>query len=281
MTSPEEIISAQKQSWNTFSGGWQKWDSFIQKWIGSVGEAINEKALLKSGDRVLDAATGTGEPGLSAAKIVGSGEVVGTDVAEEMVHFAEENAKKQGITNFSAVVAATSDLPFKDSSFDAAISRFGVIFAPDVLSDIKELMRVVKPGGKISAGVWAEPVKNHWATIIPKIIQEIMQTTPPPAGEPGIFRCAEPNSLPDIMTEAGLRDIGKIEVTGELVTDSPEQYWDFMTEVAAPVAGALSKAEDAIREQIHQKTLEVLRADHMRGTQVVIPWSAWVVYGTK
>src|SRR3989344_9313258 len=99
MTPPEEIISAQKQSWNTFSGGWQKWDSFIQNWIGSVGEAIIEKASLKVGDRVLDAATGTGEPGLSAAKIVGAGEVVGTDVAEEMVHFPEENAKTQGITN--------------------------------------------------------------------------------------------------------------------------------------------------------------------------------------
>lgn len=255
MASHEEIIFSQKQSWNTFSGGWQKWDPFIQNWLGPVGDAINQKASLKAGDRVLDAATGTGEPGLSAAKIVGAGEVVGTDVAEEMVHFARGNAKKQGIANFSAVVAATSKLSFKDNSFDAAISRFGVIFAPDVLSDIRELMRVVKPGGKISAGVWAEPVKNPWATIIPKMIQEIMHLPPLPAGAPGIFRCAEPNSLPNIMTEAGLRDVGKIEVRGGFVADSPEQYWNFMTEVAAPVAGALSGADDTVRGQIHKKTL--------------------------
>lgn len=281
MQTKEDVISVQKQAWNTFSGGWQKWDLFIQSWMGPVGEAIIDKAALKQGNRVLDTATGTGEPGLSAAKIVGSGEVVGTDVAEDMVAIAEENAKAQGITNYSAVAAATSDLPFEDNSFDAAISRFGVIFSPDVFADIKELMRVVKPGGNISAGVWAEPQKNNWATIIPKIINEIMNTTPPPSGSPGIFRCSQPDSLPTIMTEAGLRDVNKIEVTGEFTADSPEQYWGVMLDIAAPIVGALSKADESVAEEIHQKTLEALRADYMRDGQVVIPWSAWVVYGTK
>lgn len=277
----EEVLSVQKKSWNTFSGGWQKRDSFIQDWMGPVGEAIIDKADLKQGDRVLDAATGTGEPGLTAAKQVGSGEVVGTDVAEEMVRIAEENAKAQGITNFSAVTAATSDLPFEDNSFDAAISRFGVIFAPDVLADVKELVRVVKPGGRISAGAWAEPSKNHWATIVPKIIQEVMHIPPPPIDAPGVFRCAQPDSLPTIMKEAGLREVDNVEVTGEYVTDSPERYWEIMLDIAAPIVGALAKADQSVVEAIHQKTLEVLRANHMKGGRVVIPWSAWVVWGTK
>lgn len=281
MAEKKEVIATQRQSWNKFSGGWQKWDPFIQKWMGPVGKAIIEKAELKEGDRVLDTATGTGEPGLSAAKLVGSGEVVGTDVAEEMVVFAEENAKTQGIKNFSAVAAATSELPFEDNSFDAAISRFGVIFAPDVTADIKEIMRVVKPGGKISAGAWAEPAKNSWATIVPKIIQEVMKTTPPPPDAPGIFRCAEPSSLPNIMSEAGLKDVDSIEVTGEFIVDSPEQYWEVMLEIAAPIVGALSKASEEVCEEIHQKTLEVVRSNHMSGGKVVIPWSSWVVFGTK
>ena len=281
MAEKKEVLSSQRQSWNKFSGGWQKWNSFIQKWMGPVGKAIIEKAELKEGNRVLDAATGTGEPGLSAAKLIGSGEVIGTDVAEDMVGFAEENAKAQGIENYSAVVAPTSDLPFEDNSFDAVVSRFGVIFAPDVTADINELMRVVKPGGKISAGVWAEPAKNPWATIIPKIIQEVMQTTPPPPDAPGIFRCSQPDSLSNIMTEAGLKDVDRIEVTGEFVVDSPEQYWELMLEIAAPIVGALSKSDESVAEEIHQKTLEVVRVNHMSGGKSVLPWSAWVIFGTK
>ena len=142
-------------------------------------------------------------------------------------------------------------------------------------------MRVVKPGGKISAGVWAEPVKNPWATIIPKIIQEVMQTTPPPPDAPGIFRCSQPDSLSNIMTEAGLKDVDRIEVAGEFVVDSPEQYWELMLEIAAPIVGALSKADESVAEEIHQKTLEVVRVNHMSGGKAVLPWSAWVIFGTK
>lgn len=281
MISNEEVIADQKQSWNKFSSGWQKWDLFIQNWLGPVGEAIIQKATLKSTDRVIDAATGTGEPGLSATKVVSSGEVVGTDVAEEMIQVAEEKAKAKGITNYSAVVASTYDLPFEDNSFDAAISRFGVIFSPDMLADIKELKRVVKPGGKISAGAWAEKEKNQWATLVPKIIHEVMQMDPPPPDAPGIFRCNEPDSLSNIMKEAGLKDVDKIEVTGEFKVDSPEEYWKMMTEIAAPIVGALSKADEGTQEVIYKKAMEELRANHLQGEQVVIPWSAWVVHGTK
>ncbi|MBI3633211.1 MAG: class I SAM-dependent methyltransferase [Candidatus Vogelbacteria bacterium] len=282
MQQNEEVISAQKQSWDKFSGGWKKWDLFIQNWMGPVGKAIIDKASLKQGDRVIDSATGTGEPGLSAAKYVGSeGAVAGTDVSEEMVRIAQENAKAQGITNYSAVVAATSALPFNDNSFDAAISRFGVIFAPDVSADIKELMRVVKSGGKISVGAWAEPIKNQWATIIPKIFQEITKTTPSSANAPGVFRCSQPDSLPTIMAEAGLRDVNKIEVTGEFIADSLQQYWDIMLDIAAPIVGALSKVDESVRREVYKKTLEVLHSNFMKGERVVIPWSAWVVCGTK
>ena len=105
--------------------------------------------------------------------------------------------------------------------------------------------------------------------------------TPPPPDAPGIFRCSQPDSLSNIMTEAGLKDVDRIEVTGEFVVDSPEQYWELMLEIAAPIVGALSKADESVAEEIHQKTLEVVRVNHMSGGKAVLPWSAWVMFGTK
>lgn len=281
MASIEEAISAQKSAWNAFAAGWNKWESFIRSFMGAVSEVMLEKVSLKSGDRVLDAATGAGEPGLTVAKLVAGGEVVGTDVAERMVAFANENAAKQGVANYRAVAAATSDLPFEDGAFDAAVCRFGVIFSPDVLADVKELARVVKDGGKISASAWAAAAKNPWATLIPDILGGFIEMPAPAPEAPGLWRCAAPNALAAIMTEAGLKDVDSVDVPGEFIAESPEQYWEIMTEIAAPITGALSRVDDATREEVRQKTLAALREKYMRDDRVVLPLSAWVVTGTK
>lgn len=281
MTSKEEVIASQKAGWNTFAEGWSKWTPFIQSWMSPVSDIMIKETGITMGNRVLDAATGAGEPGLTIAKLVGNGDVVGTDNAEEMVRLANQNAAAQGLSNYHAVTAITSELPFEDNTFDAAVSRFGVIFSPDVLGDVKELTRIVKPGGKISASAWTAPTKNPWASVVPKVLKEFIEMTPPAPEAPGLWRCAPPDSLADIMTEAGLKDVETQEVTGEMVIESPERYWEIFTEIAAPIVGALFRVDENTREKVHQKTLESLREHHTKDGKIVIPWSAWVVTGTK
>ncbi len=186
-----DLKDQQRQSWNRFSSGWKKWDDFVMGWLKPVGDKIIEAAELQEDYEVLDCATGTGEPGLTAASIVKKGKVTATDLSERMIQIAEENGRQRGLKNFEAIVCDTDEMPFENKYFDAVISRFGIIFFADIQNGVDELVRVLKPGHNLAASVWAEPGNNPWASVPMGVIRAVLQLPPPPAGQPGIFQCAQ------------------------------------------------------------------------------------------
>ncbi len=274
----EELIQKQRELWNTFSPGWRKWDSFVMRWLQPIGKKLIETVQLREDDIVLDIATGTGEPGLTAATQVKKGKVIGTDVAEAMISLAQENAKKRGISNYHAQVNDASHLPFQDNTFSVILCRFGVMYFADPQADIKEMVRVLKHSGRIACSAWSQPEKNPWATTSGRTVQEILQLSPPEPNAPGIFRHAQPGSLAKLFQGAGLRNIREIEVKGELLFDSAEQYWEYTMDVIAPVAVALSKVDALTREKVKQAMLVKARSFEKKG-KIVFPWSSWVVSG--
>ena len=132
MTSADEIRDAQRVTWAGLSAGWEKWDSVIMDQLGPVGAAIIESLDIADGHEHLDIASGTGEPGLSIAKLLPKGRVVLTDLAAEMLDVAARRAMAQGIANIETKVCSADDLPFNDASFDSVSVRFGYMFFPDV-----------------------------------------------------------------------------------------------------------------------------------------------------
>lgn len=276
----QDISAQQRQAWNEFSPGWQKWNARIQTWLGPVGAALIAAADLAESDRVLDVATGTGEPGLTAASLVKTGEVIGQDVAEDMVRIANEIAQRRGIRNYTAVAGDAAALPFTDNEFDAILCRMGVMFFSNPVADVREVIRVLKPGGKLSAAVWAEPAKNPWATTIAGVLHTMLDLAVPGPDLPGIFRFSVPGALVALLQSAGLRAVEGREVLGDLTFDSPEQYWAYMTDVAPPVTLALRAADAGTRAQVQTATRAAARG-FMREGRVVFPWSAWVAWGTK
>ena len=160
-TQTDEVRNSQRESWNKFSTGWKKWDQLTMDFLRPVGKGILESIPFKDHFHVLDIASGTGEPGLTAASIVKNGKVIGTDLSEEMVAIAAENAKAKGLTNFDTKVCSADDLPFDNESFDAVICRNGVMFFPDLQKAASEILRVLKPGGYFSAAFFIAPEKNH------------------------------------------------------------------------------------------------------------------------
>ena len=153
----EQIREQQKQSWNKFSPGWKKWDTLLMSFLKPMGDAIIEKLGIGEEDHVLDIAAGTGEPGLTIAAIAKKGTVIGTDLSEEMLKIAESNAAGRGLKNYSTKVADAGELPFSDDSFTAISCRMGFMFFPDMELALGEMYRVLKPGGRIAASVWAAP----------------------------------------------------------------------------------------------------------------------------
>jgi ubiquinone/menaquinone biosynthesis C-methylase UbiE len=256
-----QVRDQQRATWNKFSAGWKKWDDLVLSWIGPVRDALLDAAALKPTSQVLDVASGTGEPGLSAAARVPQGKVAITDLAEKMLRVAEENAARRGITNVETRQCDAGALPFADATFDAVMARFGFMFFPDVAGAARELARVARPGARVTTAVWGLPEKNPWATTIMGTIAKFVELPPPPPGAPGLFRCAAPGYMAGVFREAGLRNVTETEVDIPGTFADAEQYFTFMNEVAAPVVAGMALADPPTRAKIKDAVVGVVNGN--------------------
>jgi len=281
-TSPnlDQIRDQQRETWDKFSAGWKKWDAMVLGWIAPFGEAMIRHANLREDANVLDIAAGTGEPGLSAAARLPRGRVTLTDLAGHMLEVAAEKAAQRGLCNVETRVCDAGALPFDDASVDAVLCRFGFMFFPDVAIAAREFARVARPGARVCTAVWGEPAKNPWATMIMGTIARHVEMPAPPPGSPGLFRCAPAGYMRAVFAEAGLRDIAEEEVSCDMVIDTPDRYWEVMTDIAAPVVAGLAKADEGARERIRTEVLDLAR-QFLRDGVVRMPSTATVIVGTR
>jgi ubiquinone/menaquinone biosynthesis C-methylase UbiE len=276
----DNIRDQQRQTWDRFSAGWKSWDAIVGRWLAPVGETMMRQATLTSHADVLDVASGTGEPGLTAAAQVPHGRVTLTDLSEQMLAVASGSAADRGLLNVATKVCDAGSLPFADESFDAVLCRFGFMFFPDVHAAADELVRVARPRGRVVAAVWATPEDNAWATTIMATITRHVTLPASPPEAPGLFRCAPDDYMHEVFARAGLRDITQEQVSFALVLDSAEQYWTFMTDVAAPVVAGLARADEAAQHTIRDEVLH-LAQNHLRAGHVSLPSTATVITGTR
>jgi hypothetical protein len=122
----------------------------------------------------------------------------------------------------------------------------------------KEFARVLRPGGVVSTSVWAEPAANEWATVPMGVIAEVVEIPPPPPGAPGLFRCAAPGFVAELFGAAGLDVVSEQDVGITASVEPPERFWDYMSEVAAPVVAGLAMADDAGKERIKRETMAAM-----------------------
>jgi len=276
----EEIREQQKASWNKFSPGWKKWDNLTMDFLKPMGDEIIRLLQPKNNEVILDVAGGTGEPGLTIASMLKDGKVSITDLAENMLEIARENATQRGIKNIEIRACDVCELPFDDNTFDAISCRKGFMFFPDMLLAAKEMTRVLKPGGRIAASVWNVPEKNFWITAIMGTISRNIKLPPLPPGAPGMFRCAEDGFMSDLFSKAGLKNISLYEIAGKLNSKTTDVYWEMMTEIGAPIVAALSSADDELREKIKSEVYQVVSEKYPDGN-VIMDSSAIVIYGEK
>jgi len=276
----EEIREQQKASWDKFSPGWKKWDDLMMEFLRPVGDSLIEAIDPSGVDVVLDIAAGTGEPGLTIATMLDGGKVVITDLSAEMLEVARGNAERRGIRNIETVACDVCELPFEDNSFDAISCRFGFMFFPDMQLAAQEMFRVLKPGGRFATAVWNVPEKNYWVTAIMSAIQRNMELPAPPPGSPGMFRCAGDGVMTELFARVGFVDILQTEVLGTLNAGTVDRYWTMMTDVAAPIVSALSKADEQLQEKIRSEVFADVHQRYPDGN-IVITASSLVLSGVK
>jgi ubiquinone/menaquinone biosynthesis C-methylase UbiE len=280
MPSGDEIRDVQRATWAGLSAGWEKWDSIIMDQLRPVGAAIIERLDVADDQQHLDIAAGTGEPGLTVAGLAPRGHVVLTDLAPEMLDVATRRAKTHGITNFETRVCSADHLPFGDATFDSISVRFGYMFFPDVARATAEFVRVLRSGGRLCSSVWVRPEENPWTSIAMQAIATEAVVAPPDPDGPNMFRCAAPRYVSALYEAAGLRDVSEWDVGVELVTRSPEEYWEMISEHVSLAAAALRQLDEPTRQRIAQAVVARVSTYEHDGT-VRIPGVARCIVGTK
>lgn len=280
MSSADEIRDAQRVTWAGLSAGWEKWDSVIMEQLGPVGAAMIERLAIAEDQRHLDIAAGTGEPGLSIAILAPMGRVVLTDLAAEMLDIAARRARAQGIANIETKVCSADDLPFDDATFESVSVRFGYMFFPDVTRATAEFARVLASGGRLCSSVWVKPESNPWTAIAMQAIATEVVVAPADPNGPNMFRCAAPGCVSVLYEGAGLRDVAEWDVEVELVTRSPEQYWEMISQHVSLVVAALQQIDEPARERIRAHAIEKVGAFE-KGGMIRVPGMARCIVGTR
>jgi ubiquinone/menaquinone biosynthesis C-methylase UbiE len=248
----EKIREVQKEAWNKSSTGWKKWDDMMMGFLNPMNDEMIRMINMNDADIILDVATGTGEPGLTMASLLKKGKVIGTDLAEEMLAVANQKAKERDIKKFETVCCDASSLPFEDNTFNAITCRLGFMFFPDIQIALHEMVRVLRPGGRIVISIWNIPEKNFWinASMETMILRLGLK---PPQGGTGPFRCSQNGFMAEHMRRAGLKNIMEKQLKSKLNCGTIETYWTFISEVSSPMAYA--KADEILKEEIKNEVL--------------------------
>jgi SAM-dependent methyltransferase len=254
----QEDIVAQ---WSEAAPHWEKHRALIERMFAPVAAALVQDARVGPGGTVLDVATGPGEPALSIAGIVGaSGKVIGVDVVPAMIDAATREAGRRGLDHASFRVASADELPFDDASFDAVVSRFGVMFFPSPPAGIREMLRVLKPGGRLALAVWHHARDNPFHSVLADILERYVESPPLDEDAPDAFRFAPPGKLLRVARDAGVEDprerLLRFSIEAPL---SLEEFWDARTEMSDKVRTKLARLPAAQVAEIKSTFLEAAR----------------------
>jgi len=251
---PKHYKSTTREQWQTAAEAWHRWNPTLKTWLGPATELMLDMAQVKKGYRILDIAAGAGEQSITAAERVGAyGFVLATDLAPKILEYALELAKEKGIHNMEVKEMDGENLTVPDNSFDTVISRVGLIFFPDQQKALKEMLRVLKPGGFVAAIVYSSVEKNKFFSSPVSIIRRRAQLPPPLSGQPGPFSLGEKGVLDDAFKKAGFINVRSKFVDAPVLMDSAKECVRFEYESFAALHQMLGGLSDEEKKAAWQE----------------------------
>jgi ubiquinone/menaquinone biosynthesis C-methylase UbiE len=277
----QQLIEGQRQDWNRVAGGWEKWDRFFDEQLACLNHRLVADARLRAGMKVLDLGSGTGYPAILGAHTVEpTGQVIGMDLAEQMLAAARRKATSRGLANMTFQTGDVTSLPFEANSFDAITSRFCLMFLPEIPKAAAEIARVLKPGGWVAAAVWSAPEKNPSIGLSMMAIKQVIELPPPDPTAPGIFRLAKPGDLAGMLQQAGLIDVTDQEFLADWSYASADEYYTSLMDIAAPIQNLMARLSPAQTQEVRRLITQAI-TPYQKDNHIVFPFAVRIVAARK
>jgi ubiquinone/menaquinone biosynthesis C-methylase UbiE len=268
--------------WQESARYWTKHSDTIHKMFVPLTRALIERAGIHEGQTVLDIAGGAGEPSLTIAEVVGpGGSVTCTDGVAQMVEAARAEAQRRGITNVQFHQCAADSLPFGSNSFDVVVSRLGVMLFPDPEGAMREMLRVLKPGGRLAFAVWGKSEINPFCYLVTRVMEQHVKSPAADPDAPNAFRFAEPGKLTRVMTQAGALDVEESVVTFDLEAPvSPRQFWTMRSQMSDTLRDKLATLSADEQAQIAVEVEQAVQ-DFFPSNEMKFPAQMIIATGNK
>ncbi len=235
--------------------GWARWEAQFVAFTWPVTLRLVLESRLAAGARVLDLGCGTGEPALAFASAIGpTGRVTATDLTDEMLSVARDRAAALKIKNVDFVHTAIEDLNFPAASFDAVVSRWGLIFAEDVPAQLRRIRSWLRPGGRIALATWTPMEDSPGFHVMNQAVSRLLNLPPPNPDEPGMQNLSRPGALAAALQSTGYNDAHTEFVNLCTVVRSGQEYWELSRDTGASLRAVLNRITP---DQLTQLTREV------------------------
>lgn len=270
------------QQWESAAEAWHRWGPLLSDWLGAPTETMLDMAGIGKGSHVLDVAAGAGDQTVSVARRVGpKGRVLATDLSPGILDFAAARAREAALENVHTRELDGEDLAqLEAESFDAVISRVGMIYFPDQQRALAGMRHVLKEGGKAAAMVYSTAEKNGFFSVPVSIIRRRAKLPPPLAGQPGPFSLGSDEVLAQAFIRAGFKDVEVKAVDAPLRVESAAECLQFEKEsfgaLHQMLSGLSGGEKDQAWREIEDRLGEFEGEDGFRG-----PCELLIAVGTK
>jgi ubiquinone/menaquinone biosynthesis C-methylase UbiE len=252
--------------WSGVANAWRRWEREARAQSSHATAWILELADVGAGMRVLDLASGVGDPALEAARRVGpGGHVVATDLVAGALSFVEDSARAEGLTWLTTATADMEHLPFADATFDAVTCRLGIMFCPRPDVALAEARRILKPGGRAAFVAWGRRDQPLFSATLGALVEGSSRPAEPtPVGMAGPFRFETEGSLAAELERAGFSEV--LEEQRQIpwpFVGSAEQFWEMFCDLAGPsFRQTMSRLPAARRDDIARCVVRNLNRFH-------------------
>jgi SAM-dependent methyltransferase len=279
---PSQYKDTTRKQWDAAALAWHEWRHVLRAWLGPATERMLDLASVGTGCRVLDVAAGAGDQTLQIAGRVGpGGSVLATDISSAILEHTASAAREGAFGNVSTRAMDGEHLDLGDESFDAVVSRVGLIYFPDQHRALTEMRRVLVPGGRVAAIVYGTADQNGFFSAPVSIVRKNARLGPPLPGQPGPFSLGAPGVIDAAFAKAGFRDVRVERVAAPLRMKSAAECLRFEKESFGALHQMLSGLDEPSREATWAEVGRALAGFESAGEGFVGPCQLVIAVGTK